>query len=201
MGIDTHRPQVHSDNGAEIDDLGVSESIRLSFVGNNLVERSALNDYALRILDDSNQHLSFVNFCVDTREIAVWAVIDETSFRNTRIRYSDPHLCATSRCRIMRNEGHRYLPSFIGASFPSLKDTRTPEDKIVYYATMLVLFKPWRRWEDVMQWSADWEGTYSEFVEMDSHARSCILNTFLHTQHSACAGVSQCRNGTYVDGS
>jgi hypothetical protein len=150
-------------------DTGDSCPVNIEFRNGQIVERSQLNDYAFR--GPTFSHMNFVDFCTSTRDVLLKEhelVIgnQDTNKRrgrpfNARSRYRTGHPCEKTHVRMARTAGHRYLPSFVGASFAAHNQTT---DRSLYCASMMVLFRPWNTWDDVIQWSFSWEANFDQFL-------------------------------------
>ena len=162
-------------------------TINLNMIDNTLVERSQLSDYAYR-----GQHflsLSFVDFCVNTFDTKLTEAQEKTMKRasnstppvsgrqaNTRARYRPGHPATATHIRVAHSDGHRYMPSFIGASFASEIDVVS---RPLYLASMLILFCPWTTWDDVILWSLNWDQSFNHFINT---APTSVLRFIHNTQ-------------------
>jgi hypothetical protein len=163
------------------------DTVNLNMIDNVLVERSQLSDYAYR--GQEFHSLSFVDFCVNTfdakfteaQQKIIDRRLDSTSSvsgrqANVRSRYRSGHPATATHIRIAHTTGHRYMPSFIGASFASETDVLS---RSLYVASMLILFCPWSTWDDVMVWSLDWEQSFERFM---STAAPSVVRSIHNTQ-------------------
>lgn len=152
-----------------------------------LIEKSALSDYACRADNNETDEMSCVDFCVGSRDVQMSRKRETENSRNTRIHYLPPHPSSAAHCRVLRKSHHRHLPSFIGASFPSAisGDTETHE---LYLSTMLILFKPWKKWSEVVSWINHLHGPFDDYVAHNPVARSRIHNTQLQRDSKEAAG-------------
>src|ERR1700733_9792745 len=97
-----------------------------------------------------------------------------------RSRYQSDHPQSSSHFRQVCSNDTKVLPCFIGATFAS---PDSPTDRLLYVASMQVLYRPWKTWEDVMTWAEDWETSYADFYDQCSpFTRSCVHNTQLCRQ-------------------
>ena len=82
--------------------------------------------------------------------------------RHSRIRYHPRHPKSKQKYRIIRQQGHRNLPNFVGRYFPNRDDSKTHE---LYSACMLMLLKPWRNLEhDLKTESQSWTDAWHSFL-------------------------------------
>jgi hypothetical protein len=161
----------------------LNEPVNLGIVNGVFIERNQLNDYAFRGVELMDK--TFVEFCLDTydtklttKQIASEAKLstNQTSSSrspNVRSRYRSGHPACSSNIRVAFNAGHRYMPSFIGASFAS---ATIPAERSLYLASMMLLFRRWDSWRDVMLWSLDWEQSFHEFM----HSTTITTHHYIH---------------------
>ncbi|KAG8940013.1 hypothetical protein FRC03_005839 [Tulasnella sp. 419] len=157
--------------------------------GGNVVYRSQLTDYMYRGSELSEY--SLLDMIVDTYEEPIkkrqrdeeedsnGQAHYEENLRNTRSRYEEGHPKAGVMQRVVRKPGHNNLPSFVGPYIPRSDD---PDRRELYYASMLALFKPWRKLSDLKAQNT-WEETYQEFhANTSSRKRRVISNMQLYYQ-------------------
>ena len=81
---------------------------------------------------------------------------------NDRIPYLASHPKQGIVQRILQRPGHNNLPNFIGHYFPRRDDTETQD---LYYASMLMLLKPWRNIvTDLKDTEQTWKEAFHLFV-------------------------------------
>ena len=84
------------------------------------------------------------------------------------------HPKVTSAQRILRSQGHRNLPNFVGQRFPRSDDT---DAKPFYYASILALLKPWRNLgTDLKQPDQTWETAFEDFLEEASWKERRVIS-------------------------
>lgn len=150
-----------------------------------MIENTPLNDYAFRGRELSD--MNFVDFCVFTthKKANVGNVqspqpLSSGSNLAPRVFYRTEHPLSTSHFRQLCSYPSKYLPCFIGAGFAS---PDVPSERQLYLASMLILFRPWISWDDVIAWSENWEASFLDFIDNCSpFIRSCIHNTQLCRQ-------------------
>lgn len=86
--------------------------------------------------------------------------------------------------RKLRKEGHETLPQFIGRWFPSRNDKSTLD---IYRASMLALFKPWRRLEDLKPAGQTFEHAFDVFMTTCSPEFQRIMDNMEYYHTSAKA--------------
>ncbi|KAH9958182.1 hypothetical protein BGW80DRAFT_1256940 [Lactifluus volemus] len=93
--------------------------------------------------------------------------------KHDRVRYREGHPKANLCQRVIRPQGHRNLPNFMGRYFPRNDD---PEIGDFYYASVLMLLKPWRNvGTDLKGENDSWSSAYQTFVsDTSAHVRSII---------------------------
>ena len=116
-----------------------------------MVIKSQVVDYQHRGVE--LEGYSVLDFFVDTYETDITKADREAELfnedahrgpsrpRNARVRYLTGHPKSGSVHRVIRSQGHRNLPNFLGRWFP-----RNDDEEIYdfYCACMLTLLKPWR---------------------------------------------------------
>lgn len=76
-----------------------------------------------------------------------------------RSAYLDPHPNRFTKCRIVRSPEHNSIPMFVGRFLPR----RSEQD--LYYASVLVLLKPWRNLHELAPAPGQtWRAQYEEFL-------------------------------------
>lgn len=180
--IDSADADTDSDTSSS-DDLEEAH-ILLDFANGVLVEKSQLNDYALRGPEFAD--LNYVDFCLYTYDRNIDPAKDDVSQPTTsKARYREGHPSQATRIRIRVADQTPFMPCFVGASFASSTDT---DNLDLYHASMLVLYRPWTNWEDVLAWSTNWALHFHEFYDTcDPSVRSQINNTQLRRQASEAA--------------
>ncbi|KAJ3561239.1 hypothetical protein NP233_g10314 [Leucocoprinus birnbaumii] len=83
---------------------------------------------------------------------------------NHRVPYKNGY--RKGRCRVLRSDGHESLPEFIGKWIPKA----TEDDKELFGASMLLLFKPWREWQDLIRNFDTFDDHYASFKEDTSES-------------------------------
>ena len=79
-------------------------------------------------------------------------------YAGARIRYLPDHPHHNMRHRAVRQQEHNNLPNFVGPYFAK-RDDEHPSD--LYFASMLMLFKPWRKLEqDLKEPAETWEEAF-----------------------------------------
>ena len=119
------------------------------------------------------QSYNIVDFFTDTYESEITKADREAELvsedvrrgpgrpRNPRVRYLATHPKSASVHRVIRCQGHRNLPNFLGRWFPRNDD---PEIYDFYCACMLVLLKPWRDLAtDLKSHTETWTSAFEEF--------------------------------------
>jgi hypothetical protein len=164
--------------------------VNISVINGNLVERSQLNDYAFR--GKEHLDLTLLDFCLNTYDTKlthdqqnmmsrIGTDADEVNRSiNVRSRYRDGHPAVATHIRVTYSDGHRHMPSFIGASFASPTNELERE---LYVASMLIIFARWDSWEQVIAWGIDWEETFRLFMNSaPDQTRRHINNTQLQRE-------------------
>jgi hypothetical protein len=157
----------------------------LTVAKGQIVEASQLNDYAFR--GPELEEMNFVDFCVFTNHKKIGRGFGTEHDPNnhgpnpkTRSRYHPEHPQSSTHFRQVCTNDTKVLPCYIGARFATPDN---PSERLLYVASMQVLYRPWKTWDDVMTWAADWEAAYASFYEDCSpFTRSCMHNTQLCRQ-------------------
>lgn len=136
-----------------------------------MIVKSQVVDYQCRGIELEGSNL--FDFFVDTYEAEVTkadreaALIDEEVRRgpgrprHTRVPYLNNHPKSGSVHRIIRAQGHRNLPNFLGRWLPRNDDEKTYD---FYCACMLMLLKPWRDLRtDLKSSSESWAMAFETF--------------------------------------
>ncbi|KAJ3574092.1 hypothetical protein NP233_g1995 [Leucocoprinus birnbaumii] len=158
-------------------DRYISHVYRVECVNGKIKLNDQLGDYLLRgdVLEES----CFFDFLLNTYDGAEIGDPDGPTRRGRRPNIRVPYRSEDrkGRCRVIRSEGHECLPEFIGRWLPSATN---PEENELYAASMLLLFKPWRNWEDI-------KGTYpnckEHFNEFIAGASSRLKNVIANIQY------------------
>ncbi len=110
--------------------------------------------------------------------------------RNTRVDYSPDHPKSDSVVRVVRSKGHNTLPDFIGYhTLPRQSDLDSAE---LYSAAMLMLFKPWRKLEDLRAGHSSWKAAFDVlFQSTDQTIRNMLSN--IEHYHMAKMAADQTR--------
>ncbi|KAK7679204.1 hypothetical protein QCA50_017782 [Cerrena zonata] len=95
-----------------------------------------------------------------------------------KVPYRSSHPQAKKKVRIVRNANHNCIPNLTGKAMPRADDEETRD---IYCATILALFKPWRKMEDLQADRQTWEDAFAEFKL--TAPRSCI-KIMQHIQYS-----------------
>lgn len=120
-------------------------------VKEKLVLHDQLKDYADR--GEALVRHCLLDFFIDTYEgdtpAQSNANVDNEHRRgrwwNVRVPYTEES-GREEWCRIMRSEGHKMLPNFVGQWFPRKDD---PDQVELYTASMLVLLQPWSKLQEL----------------------------------------------------
>lgn len=116
--------------------------------------------------------------------------------RNQRVKYTDTHPARDKKIRIVRTIGHNNIPNFVGQYFAKRHENDELND--FFYASMLLLLKPWRNLAtDLKPQSDTWHQTFHNFFESASiHTKNIIENIqFFHTCHAAANAARDNANG------
>lgn len=82
--------------------------------------------------------------------------------RHERVEYQNEHPRFMEKERMLRRHGHHNLPNFIGRYFPTRDD---PDQSQFYYASMLLLLKPWRNIATDLKTSTEtWQFAFDSFL-------------------------------------
>ena len=133
--------------------------------------KSQVTDYQCR--GTELQSYNLVDFFMDTYETEITKAdrkVEAASEdihrgpghpRNQRVQYLVTHPKAASVHRVIRCQGHRNLPNFLGRWFPRNDD---PDIYDLYCACMLVLLKPWRNLTtNLKSHTETWTSAFEEF--------------------------------------
>ena len=136
-----------------------------------MVVKSQVVDYQCRGTELGGYNL--FDFFVDTYEAEITKAdreaepFDEEVHRgpgrprHPRIRYLNNHPKSGTVHRIIRAQGHRNLPNFLGRWLPRNDDEKTYD---FYCACMLMLLKPWRDLlTDLKSPSESWAAAFQTF--------------------------------------
>jgi hypothetical protein len=111
---------------------------------------------------------------------------------NVRSHYCPGHHAQKTHVRIICTNGYCYMPSFIGASFMSATD---PAERNMYHASMLILFKPWGSWDNVMAWSTNFDKVFFDFMSTAPyHIQQYMHNTQLERESRMAAEAKNMHN-------
>ena len=169
-----HHAQIANDTIVQLD------------VDNNgfLFPKSQVVDYQMR--GELLSNVSVFDFFTHTYDLRSTSASDSTEDgpisntrssnrgrpQHTRIFYLPSHPRAKTNCRVVRSDNHRHIPNFIGTWFPSSAGN-TP----IYYATMLMLLKPWRRLEtDLKSSTESWYSAYTRFLRDNPSFKFLLSN-------------------------
>ena len=163
--------------------------------------RSQVTDYSYR--REELAGFNFLDFFVDSYEVEIPKGEREKPARvaategdecrgpgrprNTRVKYLALHPKAKSAHRVLRSQGHRNLPNFVGRWFPRSDDGET---RAFYCACMLALLKPWRDLgKDLKQSKQTWEEAFVDFLEGASWKEKRVVSglQYFHECSSAAA--------------
>ena len=136
-----------------------------------MIVKSQVVDYQFRGTELGGYNV--LDFFVDTYEAHITKVdheaelVDEEAHRgpgrprHPRIRYLNTHPKSENVHRIIRAQGHRNLPNFLGRWLPRNDDEKTYD---FYCAYMLMLLKPWRDLQaDLKSPSESWTAAFEAF--------------------------------------
>ena len=131
--------------------------------------------------------MNFVDFCVFTNHKRI--DFDDNVLHNVnkhgpnpgiRSKYRPDHPQSSSHYRQVCNNPTKGLPCFVGASFAS---PDIEAERLLYCASMQVLYRNWYTWDDVMIWAGDWESSFQTFYDnSEPFIKSCVENTQLCRQ-------------------
>src|ERR1700722_12047059 len=150
---------------------------------------SQIEDYALR--GQELENAPFLHFVVDTYDERIspsglhsLAEAEDEGEDVDRI-FRVPGRSAAHRCgylpdhpkhgkhvRVIRDQGHNYLPEVVGPYFPRRDD---PERMDYYFASMLALLKPWRDLKNVKTPEDSWEQSFHRFMGAGSGSNWAIM--------------------------
>jgi hypothetical protein len=97
--------------------------------------------------------------------------------RHNRYFYQESHPSSDRLLRVARSETHNILPNFIGVPFP-IKDD--PDRKDYFYACMLMLLKPWRKLDDLMENFGSWGDAYNMWYISTTIQNKRIISNIQH---------------------
>ncbi|KAF8180864.1 hypothetical protein BJ912DRAFT_1062309 [Pholiota molesta] len=169
-------------------DEGISGTV--SLVDGVMTLRDQLKEYQFR--GDAMESLSFLKFMVDTYEGKVLASDEReqedtqdkaTAGRppNSRVAYRHGYGKPT-RTRVYRTNGHEMLPRFVGKWFARKDDPSTRE---MFFASMLVIHKPWRTLSDLKSHFTSFEAAFTLFSHnMDKSVEIFIANASYYYEAS-----------------
>jgi hypothetical protein len=136
-----------------------------------MIIKSQVVDYQCRGTELEGYNL--LDFSVNTYEADITKVDREAELfdeevrrgpgrpRHSRVRYLNSHPKSGSVHRIVRAQGHRNLPNFLGRWLPRNDDEKTYD---FYCASMLMLLKPWRDLRsDLKLTSESWATAFESF--------------------------------------
>ena len=136
-----------------------------------MIVKSQTVDYQCRGTELGGYNL--LDFFVDTYEAEITKADHEAEAldeevrrgpgrpRHPRVRYLNTHPKSGSVHRIIRAQGHRNLPNFLGRWLPRNDDEKTYD---FYCACMLMLLKPWRDLQtDLKSSSESWVAAFESF--------------------------------------
>ncbi|KAJ3567669.1 hypothetical protein NP233_g6214 [Leucocoprinus birnbaumii] len=156
----------------------ISGSIRIS---------DQLSDYLAR--GDELNDYSFMQFMLDTYDSHYNPLTHSASEGrrgrrpNTRVPYIGTG--RERRCRIIRSNGHETLPDFVG-KWPPRNDNE--ELKELYCAFMLLLFRPWRQWPDILGGNSTFRQVFDGFMTSSPvHIRKTLDNIQYYYSSMDCA--------------
>lgn len=95
-----------------------------------------------------------------------------------KVPYLSTHPQAKQKVRIVRNARHNCVPNLTGKALPRADDE---DARDIYCATMLALFKPWRRPEELRYEGESWEDAFSTFTFSAPRSSMRIME---HIQYS-----------------
>ncbi|KAJ3572998.1 hypothetical protein NP233_g2711 [Leucocoprinus birnbaumii] len=172
-----------------------SQTQKLVIDNGNIRINDQLSDYISR--GHSLNDYSFLDFMLDTYE-GKHARDDGEQRRgrrpNTRVGYLGDE--RKHRCRIVRRAGHETLPEFIGKWLP--RNDR-PEDRELYCASILVLFKPWRSWSDIPNESNSFDSEFCSFITTSPLRIRRIIDNIQY-YYTSMEGASKNTDSSHVGG-
>ena len=179
-----------------------ASEVRLTVARGCIIETSQLNDYAFR--GEEFQDMNFVDFCVFTNHKRIDFDVDTPPNPNNyvpnpaaRSMYHPDHPQSSTHYRQVCSNPSKGLPCFIGATFAS---PDIESERLVYLASMQVLYRPWRTWDDVMSWAIDWETSFASFYNnCPPFIQSCIENTQLSRQAREAADADHIEEESVVE--
>jgi hypothetical protein len=107
--------------------------------------------------------------------------------RHNRSQYKEGHPQRAQKQRVMRQDGHRNLPNFVGPYLPRRDD---PDIRELYCASMLTLLKPWRILKtDLKGDDETWEDAFDKFIhtDYDRFSRTTSNVQYYHQCQTAAA--------------
>lgn len=104
--------------------------------------------------------------------------------RGTQIPYLDQHPRFATAVRQVRSNGHNTL-GYIAGPFPPRSDDSDQSD--LYYASMLVLFKPWRTLDDLKAGDESWSSAFTRLQSTASERVRRMIDgiQYYHTSGDA----------------
>lgn len=105
---------------------------------------------------------------------------------NLRSPYQPSHPRHATRQRMLRTNGHKYLPSFVGPYFPRNDDDDRRE---LYCCSILALLKPWRSLSDLRTPGETWDTAFTTFVTQAPKATRDIISSIQYYYH--CSDSAQ----------
>jgi hypothetical protein len=147
-----------------------------------LTLKDQLKEYQYR--GEAMNSLNFIKFMLDTYEGKILRSdntqendpIESTRVgrpANLRVPYKSEYGKPT-RARVFRTAGHETLPRFIGKWFERKDDPITKE---LYYASMLLLLKPWNNLSELKSQENSFEESWVDFShDLDEFGRTFTAN-------------------------
>lgn len=109
-------------------------------------------------------------------------VVDEQMRRgrnpNLRVEYLPGHPKRDSALRVIRTKGHNSLPDFVG--YYTLPRRHNPDTTELYSAAMLMLFKPWRRLEELRVGFTSWKAAFDSFLQSTGESVRNMVSNIEH---------------------
>jgi hypothetical protein len=163
-GKATLHSNIHDEGDLSDDEINLITS---SLDTRKMIQPSSVDSDTDSFIDDSEDH-DALNSDVESDELDVMSnvtvdEVDESPKKDKKTRYyhflSDHPQHETHH--VTSNPKHlNKVPNFLGGSLPR----RDRGDREYYCATMLVLFKPWRKLEDLKDKDRSWDETFTSHV-------------------------------------
>lgn len=93
------------------------------------------------------------------------------------VRYQPNHNKAATHIRVVRHIQHNALPDFSGQFLPRNDEADLAN---LYYASVLMLLKPWRTISELKQYEESWSDAYQFFLASASSRQRQIIGNLQH---------------------